>query len=216
MDEGWQRTGRGVVAPAEALTEADERELLSRIAARDRLAMRQFYLLYHRRLARFLTRITARRELVEEIVNDTLLIVWQRAAQFRGGSRISTWVMGIAWRHGLKSFRREKRAAAYPVAPETQAALEAQSFEDRDLLGQAMQGLSDEHRAAIDLAYVGGYSCEEIATIMGCPVNTVKTRLFYARRTLRAVLAEPVVPDVATERAPPVVERFKLSAHGGR
>src|SRR5512141_1160322 len=89
MEDGRRRTGRGVVAPAEALTEADERELLSRIAERDRLAMRQFYVLYHRRIARFLTRITARRELVEEIVNDTLLIVWQRAAQFRGGSRIS-------------------------------------------------------------------------------------------------------------------------------
>jgi RNA polymerase sigma-70 factor, ECF subfamily len=214
MDAGRQCTqerDRSIVEPA---TDARERELLSRVAARDRDAMRDFFLLYHRRLTRFLARVTSRRELVEEIVNDTLLIVWQRAAEFRGGSRVSTWVMGIAWRHGLKSCRRERRLAAYPALPEIPTVLESETFESRDSLERAMRALSPKHRAVIELAYVGEYSCDEIATIMGCPTNTVKTRLFYARRRVRAALDEAHGREVVVGTAAANVDLSKLVADG--
>jgi RNA polymerase sigma-70 factor (ECF subfamily) len=188
MHEGLRSEGRDTMAIVEPVTDADERKLLARVAARDRRAMQEFYLIYHRRLARFLARVTRRRELIEEIINDTLLIVWQRAAQFRGESRISTWVMGIAWRHGLRSFKREQRAGEYPALPEIAPMVETELFENRDALDRAMAVLSAEQRAVIELAYVGGYSCDEIGAIMGCPVNTVKTRLFYARRKARSAL----------------------------
>jgi RNA polymerase sigma-70 factor (ECF subfamily) len=144
--------------------ESSERGLLRRIATQDRTAMREFYLLYHRRLARFLMRITPRFDLAEEIINDTMLIVWQQAPRFRGESRVSTW-----------------------------DAADSQDAEHRDWLGKGLAGLSTEHRLALELTYYGGYSCEEIATIMNCPVNTVKTRMFYAREKLRSVL-----PGLAT------------------
>ena len=96
--------------PATRPSDARERELLARIAARDRQAMREFYLIYHRRLARFLSRLTSRYEVVEEIINDTLVVVWQKAGDFRGDSRVSTWIIGIAYRRGLKSLRAERRA----------------------------------------------------------------------------------------------------------
>ena len=188
MQDQFVRARQAPMPLIEPVTEADERQLLSRIAAQDRHAMQEFYLLYYRRLVRFLARVTRRGELVEEIVNDTMLIVWQRAAQFRGDSRISTWIMGIAWRHGLKSCRREHRAAAYPALPELLPVPETELFESRDALDRAMRKLSAEQRAVIELTYVGGYSCEEIAVIMGCPGNTVKTRLFHARRKVRVVL----------------------------
>jgi RNA polymerase sigma-70 factor (ECF subfamily) len=187
---------------AAAATDVEERELLGRVANRDTEAMREFYLLYHRRLARFLARVTRRRELVEEIVNDTLLIVWQRAADFRGHSRVSTWVMGIAWRRGMKSLRREQRTAAYPALPEHWVASEEDGCANRDALQRAMATLSPEQRAVIELAYVGGYSCEEIGAVMRCPVNTVKTRLFHARRKVRAVLGEPNAPRAMPRRDP--------------
>jgi RNA polymerase sigma-70 factor (ECF subfamily) len=191
MHSAQHRTDDDGPARTAASADAQEVELLARVAARDHEAMREFYLLYHRRLARFVVRITRRHELIEEIVNDTLLIVWRRAADFRGYSRVSTWVMGIAWRTGLKSVQREQRAAAYPVLPEDTVALEEDTHASRDALERAMIDLSPEQRAVIELAYVGGYSCEEIGAIMGCPANTVKTRLFHARRKMRTALDEP-------------------------
>jgi RNA polymerase sigma-70 factor (ECF subfamily) len=174
--------------------ESSERGLLRRIATQDRTAMREFYLLYHRRLARFLMRITPRFDLAEEIINDTMLIVWQQAPRFRGESRVSTWVMGIAYRQGLRSLRTRMRADARAVGPElVEDAADSQEAEHRDWLGKGLAGLSTEHRLALELTYYGGYSCEEIATIMNCPVNTVKTRMFYAREKLRSVL-----PGLAT------------------
>ncbi|HEX7375251.1 MAG TPA: sigma-70 family RNA polymerase sigma factor [Steroidobacteraceae bacterium] len=204
MHEPLRPERRRAMSVVEPPTDADERRLLARVAAHDRHAMQEFYLLYHRRLVRFLARVTRRRELVDEIINDTLLIVWQHAARFRGESRISTWVMGIAWRQGLRSCKREQRAAAYPVLPEISPEPEAERMESRDTLDRAMQTLSSEQCAVIDLAYVGGYSCEEIGAIIGCPANTVKTRLFYARRKLRAVLeAEGATrADKPAEREP--------------
>ena len=82
-----------------------ERKLLQRISAGDRDAFRDLYLRYHRRLARFLTRLTHRYEDAEEVINDTLWIVWQRAGDFRDASRVSTWIMGIAYRRALKLIR---------------------------------------------------------------------------------------------------------------
>lgn len=196
MDAGRWCTQDRDGSIAEPVGEAVERELIARLAARDRDAMRDFFLLYQRRLERFLARVTSRRELVEEIVNDTLLVVWRRAAEFRGSSRVSTWVMGIAWRHGLKSCQRERRLAAYPAVPEIPAALESDRLESRDSLERAMQALSPEHRGVLELAYVGGYSCDEIGAIMGCPTNTVKTRLFHARRKVRAALDAACPRDV--------------------
>lgn len=179
-----------------ALPSADdlrERSLLARIAARDREAMRQFYLIYHGRLARFLTRVTRQREIVEEAINDTLLIVWQRAGLFRGESRVSTWVMGIAWRNASKGRLREKRAALSEGTPDEMAGayVPFDRLETSEWLTEALDQLSPEQRATVDLAYAGGYSCEEIGAIMKCPENTVKTRLFYARAALRRALTEP-------------------------
>ena len=184
--------------PATRPSDARERELLARIAARDRQAMREFYLIYHRRLARFLSRLTSRYEVVEEIINDTLVVVWQKAADFRGDSRVSTWIIGIAYRRGLKSLRAERRAdesMQMPLPRELCVNDESAAHtEAEDWLGRALNRLPAEQRAVLELTYYLGYSCEEIAAIMECPVNTVKTRMFHARQKLRValpVLAKP-------------------------
>jgi DNA-directed RNA polymerase specialized sigma24 family protein len=98
-----------------------ERELLERIDARDREAMREFYLLYYHRLARFLNRMTCRHELIDEMINDTLFVVWEKAGNFRGDSRVSTSITGIAYRRGLNLMRAEYRAQERMVLPTTEA-----------------------------------------------------------------------------------------------
>src|SRR5579863_10488330 len=173
-----------------------ELALLARIAARDTQAMHELYHLYHRRLARFLMRLTSRYDLAEEVINDTFWVVWQHAADFRGASRVSTWILGIAYRRGLKTLRYAGPPAA-DIEVEAEAAAEepARQEELNEWLDVALRRLPLEQRMVIELAYHVGHSCEEIASIMQCPVNTVKTRMFHARRKLKTLLTTLAGPD---------------------
>ncbi len=171
---------------------AREVELITRIAAGDRKAFEELYGLYHRRLARFLTRLTKRYDVAEEVINDTFYIVWRKAADFRGDSQPSTWILGIAYRKARNAFRSSSRILAVenPEAPPPPLTSDEslRSEELRDWLVQALVQLPVEQRLAVELCYELGYSCEEISTIMSCPVNTVKTRLFHARAKLQKLL----------------------------
>jgi RNA polymerase sigma-70 factor, ECF subfamily len=182
----------------ERTSESHERGLLGRIEARDREAMRELYLLYYRRLARFLRRMTRRHAFVDEVVNDTFVIVWQKAGDFRGDSRVSTWIMGIAYRRGLSLLRTESRADQHlmvPITQDQQSSLEGgERSEMADLLDRAMDCLSPDHRAVIEMTYYLGYSCDEIAVIVDCPTNTVKTRMFHARNKLRVLVPMLAAP----------------------
>jgi len=175
-----------------------ERELLQKISRGDRDAFRDLYLRYHRRLARFLTRLTNRYEDAEEIINDTLWIVWQRAGDFRDASRVSTWIMGIAYRRALKMFRRaatHQRAMTLEIADgETAVSDEIEAIEERQYLERALAQLPLEQRLVLEFSYYLDHSCEEIGEIMECPINTVKTRMFNARRKLRTILGERSAP----------------------
>lgn len=172
---------------------SNERELrlLSRVALQDHDAFKELYVIYHRRLSRFISRLTSRHELAEEIINDTMWTVWKKAAGFRAASQVSTWILGIAYRQALMTFRR---ANAHPVVDEpigrdAAVAEDSQQLaETREWLDQALAQLPLEQRMVIELTYFLGHSCEEIAAIMNCPVNTVKTRMFYARRKLKLSL----------------------------
>ena len=178
-------------SPQQQLREDHDRRLLTRVAAGDREAFRELYIAYHRRLARFLVRLTRRYEIAEEVINDTLWVVWRKAGEFRGESRISTWIMGIAYRRALKTLRSRghQLLSAVPLDGETLVAPdELGEAETGEWLLLAMQQLPTDQRLALEFAYGQGHSCEEIATIMNCPVNTVKTRLFHARAKLRALL----------------------------
>jgi RNA polymerase sigma-70 factor (ECF subfamily) len=182
--------------PGSGSTDQRERALLARIAQQDSAAMKELYLLYHRRLARFLMRLTSRYDLAEEIINDTFWVVWQHAGDFRGASRVSTWILGIAYRRGLKTLRYAGPAPMeFDVEAEAASDEPAQQEELNEWLDVALRRLPLEQRMAIELAYHVGHSCEEIASIMQCPVNTVKTRMFHARRKLKNLLTTLAAPD---------------------
>ena len=190
--------GRGGIGEAR---DATERALVTRIANNDHLAMSRFARLYDMRLTRFLRRLTWRHELVEEIVNDTMFVVWQQAGRFRFESRVSSWVIGIAYRRAMQAFRAERRlcvGCAQSAGDEDSQSGDAQEqFETTEWLGRALLKLPFEQRTALELMYHAGYSCEEVGEIMGCPASTVKTRMFHARRKLR--LALPVAAGLTTE-----------------
>jgi len=176
------------------MPQTDELQLLDRIAARDHQAFEQLYHLYYPRLTRFLYRFTRRADSIEEMVNDTMFVVWQNAAGFRRKSRVSTWIFGIAYRTALKELRRRGRSPKEESQSET--LIERMGAPDpavdrwelQQSLETALATLSAEQRAVLELTYFHGYSCQEVADIVDCPVNTVKSRMFYARRRLREQL----------------------------
>jgi RNA polymerase sigma-70 factor, ECF subfamily len=176
-----------------------DRELLRRVSCADRDAFRELYLSYHGRLARFLSRVARHYDDAEEIINDVLLIVWQRAGDFRGASRVSTWIFGIAYRCALGSIRSSKarsRASTLEFDPGATAIEDAaRGTEERQLLDFALSRLPPEQRLVLLLAYRMECSCEEIAAIAGCPVNTVKSRMFQARRKLRTIISAASTPS---------------------
>lgn len=167
-----------------------ELALIRRVSLRDRTALRELYLLYHRRLSRFLMRVTQRQDLAEEVINDTLLVVWNSAERFRGDSRVSTWIVGIAYRRALKSIRRRRsfESLELEATDSLVGADGVQACETQEWIEEALAELPLEQRLCLELAYVLGHSCEEISVITSCPVNTVKTRLYHARRKLSVLL----------------------------
>ena len=171
-------------------TKERDRELLLAVAGGSRRALEELYLGYHRRLARFLSRFTPRYENVEEIINDTFMVVWQSAKDFRHASQVSTWIIGIAYRTALKSLRRQKNhtgARSLDDYPE-QTTDPTSETEVQDWLTHGLNHLPVEQRLTLELAYHMGHSLEEIAAITQCPVGTVKARMFHAREKLRSYL----------------------------
>ena len=163
--------------------------LLAAIAAGDRRALEELYLNYHRRLARFLSRFTPRYENIEEIINDTFMAVWQSAKDFRNASQVSTWIIGIAYRTALKSFRRQKNHSVASLEDYPEQAIDPTfDTEVNDWLKHGLNRLPIEQRLTLELAYHMGHSLQEIAAITDCPVGTVKARMFHAREKLRQYL----------------------------
>ena len=174
-------------------TERVEVRLLEAIAAGERRAFEALYRAYHPRLTRFLDRMTRRPALVEEVLDDTMLVVWRRADRYNGQSKVSTWIFAIAYRTALKALQRldepiddeaEARASAEP-GPEQRLGEQQLSA----LLLRALEALSAPQRAVVELCYFHGAGYREIAEIVDCPIDTVKTRMFHARRRLKAQLA---------------------------
>jgi RNA polymerase sigma factor (sigma-70 family) len=188
-------SGNGAPGERRSRATQDEVALLNRVAAKDGAAFESLYRGYYPRLRRFLERVTRRPQIVDEILNDTMLVVWRKAPSYNLRSKVSTWIFGIAFRRALKALKGLDEPVDFDAdqSPDTGAAGPEGALlqhETRARLGKALAALSPDHRAVIELTYFEGHSCAEIAEIMRCPVNTVKTRMFHARRRLRMLLAD--------------------------
>jgi len=173
--------------------------LIALVGRGDAEAFRELYRKYQTRLTRFLANLVRQPQIVEEVLDDTLMVVWERAADFKGESKLSTWIFAIAYRKAMKAVRRydvpiedhdaENRASNEATPEEAFGQMRL-----HNLLRGAMAELSPDHRGVVELTYFQDLSYREIAEIMDCPVDTVKTRMFYARRHLKRCL-EGELPD---------------------
>ncbi len=169
-----------------------ELKLLNAAIEDDRAAMMDLYDLYYPRLTRFLYRLVRDQEVIEELVNDVMLTVWQQARRFRGESSLSTWILGIAYRKGIDEVRKMTRyrkiISQLPDMMNTGSVSNVEELIARHDLDKVMKDLSTEQRAVAVLSFDFGYSYPEISEILGIPVNTVKTRMYYARRCMQSSL----------------------------
>ena len=169
-------------------------KLLQRVAVKDKVAFEALYRVFYPQLTRYLSRMMRRPDLVEEVVSDTLFVVWENAGQFQGRSKVSTWITGISYLKGIKALDKLKMM---PEQNADQIAHHEGIEESRDLINRigldewlvsGLDKISADQRSVVELTYFSGHSYQEIAEIMRCPVNTVKTRMFHARRRLAKLL----------------------------
>ena len=168
--------------------------LISRIAAGDRLAMQALFARHQVRIYRFVLRLVNNPTLAEDLISEVFLDVWRQAGTFEARSSVSTWLLAIARFKALSALRRrpeqeldeEKTAAIEDPADNPEVAM--QKKDKSEILRKCLTTLSPEHREIVDLVYYHERSVEEVAQIVGIPENTVKTRMFYARKKLAKML----------------------------
>lgn len=169
------------------------RVLLKRIARREEQAMVSFYNAFERNVYAFALRRLGNEGEAEEVAVETMYEVWKNADRFRGDSQVRTWVLGIA-RHKLLD---KLRARGQQIHEELDEELPSEDLTNFELLARQQRSVSvlkclshlpDEQRDCMHLVFYEGLSLGEIAKIQNCPENTVKTRLFHARRKIKQCL----------------------------
>jgi RNA polymerase sigma-70 factor (ECF subfamily) len=168
--------------------------LIGRIAAGDKLAMHLLFARHHVRVYRFVLRLVRDESLAEDLISEVFLDVWRQAGRFERRSSVGTWLLAIGRHKALSALRRrlvqtadaEQMAAIEDSADDPEVAV--QKKDKSEILRNCLNGLSVEHREIIDLVYYHEKSVDEVAGIVGIPANTVKTRMFYARKRLSELL----------------------------
>ena len=172
----------------------EELALLRLVARGDRSALTRLYLVYHARLFKFVFRLTRSYATADELVNDVMLVVWDKAASFRGDSKVSTWIFGIAYKQAMRRVTR-KRLQLTPLTDVEDSGHDLDTtMEIEDWIKQGLHALPAAQQLTVILVFYLGLTYEETSKVTDCPVNTVKTRMFHARRKLKEYLSASAVP----------------------
>jgi RNA polymerase sigma-70 factor, ECF subfamily len=167
-------------------------DLLRQIGQGNEAAMREVYRSFSRKVYAYALNHIHDAGKAEEVVVDTMHEVWRHPDRFRGDSKFSTWLIGIARHKLLDAFRKAK-----PDYDELDESLPSEDQGAFDVLAEkqrregvrhCMEKLSEDHRECLHLVFYEGMSLVEVATIQQCPENTVKTRLFHARQKIKNCL----------------------------
>ena len=179
-----------------ASKDASDVALIGQIAAGDRNAMRVLYARHNVRVFRFIRRMVGNEAVAEELVSEVFFDVWRQAERFEARSQVSTWILGIARFKALSSLRQRKEeeldddlARSIEDGSDTPE-MAAEKNDQSAILRRCMMQLSPAHREIIDLVYYHEKTIQETVEIVGIPENTVKTRMFYARKRLAELLKE--------------------------
>lgn len=178
------------------MTDGQDRDLMRRIAGGDETALGALFARHATRTFRYVVGLVRNEAVAEEVTNEAFLEVWRHAGGYRGGSRVSTWLIAIARNKALSRLRKRRDeqlgegvAEARPDPadnPEVVAAKRSKA----EAMRACLDRLSAAHREIIDLVYYHETSVAEASEILGIPENTVKTRMFHARRQLSGLLRE--------------------------
>ncbi len=173
---------------------ADDRALITGIAAQDQRALRQFIARHQLRVFRFAARIVRDSTTAEDVTNEVFMEVWRNAAKFEGRSSPTTWLLSIAHNRAV-SVLRKRREQSWDEDKANEIAdthdnpeVAAQKNDKGAVMRRCLEGLSAEHREIIDLVYYHEQSIAEVSAVLGIPEATVKTRMFYARKKLSELL----------------------------
>jgi RNA polymerase sigma-70 factor (ECF subfamily) len=167
--------------------------LVAKIASGNRLAMQVLFARHHARIYRFVLRLLGSEALAEDVTSEVFLDVWRQAHRFEARSAVTTWLLAIARHKALAELRRR------PEPPSDAGSMDASDPADNpeatfaikhrgEILRNCLTRLSPRHREIIDLVYYHEKSVQEAAAILGVPGNTVKTRMFHARKKLSELL----------------------------
>ena len=185
-----------------------DQALVARIATGDRAAFELLFRKHGERVFRYACRLISDSSKAEEVTNDVMLEVWKTAARFEGRSRVSTWILGITRHLALNAIRRKSLdtvdvddTPGISDDGQLSAAVEHDRNVLKAVLAEALGRLSTDHRDVMELTFFHGCSYQEIAEIVGCPENTVKTRMFHARKQLKALLQSAGLNPDAVEMA---------------
>jgi RNA polymerase sigma-70 factor (ECF subfamily) len=173
-------------------------DLLGAVRRRDRQAFAELYRRFHPRLLGYLRNVLRDPQIAEEVLDDVMFVVWTDARRFKGQSAVSTWIFGIAYRRAMSALRVETRHQSYVDHSADTDRMPAERPGHGKLIKAALAGLSPDHRQVVELTYYFGCSYREIAAIAGCPENTVKTRMYHARRRLRHLL--PTLSEIRNDQ----------------
>ncbi len=183
------------IPPGATASSSHDAALIERIAARDRDAMLVLFTAHNARVFRFILRMVGDRSIAEDLTSEVFLDVWRQAGQFEGRSTVSTWMLAMARYKALAARRRRTEdqlddEVVEAIADECDDPEIAAQKKDRgEILRRCLDQLSAQHREIVDLVYYHEKSVEEAARILSIPPNTVKTRLFHARKRLSVLAA---------------------------
>ena len=176
------------------MTQTRDDELIRRIAQKDQAAIEALYASHQLRVHRFILRRVRSEAIAEELTNEVFMEVWRNAGKFEGRSTLSSWMLSIAHNRAVSMLRKrreeamdEETAAAIPDDSDTPE-VETQKADKSALMRQCIGQLSEEHGTVVDLVYYHEMGVGEVAEVLGIPANTVKTRLFHARKKLSELL----------------------------
>jgi len=173
---------------------ADEASLIGRIAAGDTAALRALFARHQVRVFRFILRLVRNSAVAEELTNEVFLEVWRNAASYAGASSATTWILSIAHHRAVSSLRKRREeswdedAAAALADAGDDPEVGVQKADKAAILRRCIDALSPEHKGIVDLVYYHEMSVSEASEVLGIPENTVKTRMFYARKRLSELL----------------------------
>jgi RNA polymerase sigma-70 factor (ECF subfamily) len=177
----------------------DEERLIARTAAGDISAFRQIYERHRHDVARLVYRMIGPRSDLEDVIQEVFVQVYKSLKDFRGQSKFSTWLHRVTVNVVLMHRRAARSRPIFVEEPPGDGSVRSEDIApDEDVarrermraFGRLLDRLADKKRIVFVLHELEGMPPAEIARIVGAPVLTVRTRLFYARREIEAMLVE--------------------------